>query len=368
MKILLLTQDAFGGHGGIALYNRDLVRALASLHSVTNVSVVLRNRSEDCEIRLPNVSQYSNSSMRKISFICCALRFLLAPLDLLICGHINLLPVAIALKLKLRVPLILLVYGVDAWQRRSILTRHFLRHVNVVWSISALTRDRMENWARLGGDVYRLLPNAIDLSLYGEGPRRVELQRRFGLEQRKVVMTLGRLSSADQYKGVDEVLEVMPELLGHVPALSFVIAGDGDDRTRLEAKASRLGVRDHVVFTGFVDESEKADVFRLADVFVMPGRGEGFGFVFLEAMACGIPVIASNLDGSREAVRDGLLGTVINPDDRRQLVSAIMKALETPRGVPPGLEYFAFPRFQHRVNELIGEFAARRFERRGAED
>ncbi len=88
----------------------------------------------------------------------------------------------------------------------------------------------------------------------------------------------------------------------------------------------------------------------------MPGRGEGFGFVFLEAMACGIPVIASELDGSREAVLDGKLGQVVNPDDPEALQRAILSALEQPKQIPEGLDYFSFPNFNKRLSRILSSF------------
>src|SRR5439155_2564410 len=100
-----------------------------------------------------------------------------------------------------------------------------------------------------------------------------------------------------------------------IPNVVYVVCGEGPDRSRLERKAVGLGVRDRVVFTGFIPEALKADYYRLADAYVMPSRGEGFGIVFLEAMACGIPVMGSRLDGSREALLDGELGVLVNPDD-----------------------------------------------------
>jgi glycosyltransferase involved in cell wall biosynthesis len=88
----------------------------------------------------------------------------------------------------------------------------------------------------------------------------------------------------------------------------------------------------------------------------MPGRGEGFGFVFLEAMACGVPVVGSKLDGSREALRDGELGLLVDPDDSDALADAVLTALQQPKAVPPGLEYFSFPRFAERLGEIVRKY------------
>src|SRR5438309_2094867 len=135
-----------------------------------------------------------------------------------------------------------------------------------------------------------------------------------------------------------------------------MIVGAGTDMGRLERKVQALGVAQHVRFTGLIAESEKDDYYRLADAFVMPSRGEGFGFVLLEAMACGIPVVASVLDGGREAVRYGQLGLLIDPTARNDVKRGIRDVLTREKGrVPEGLEFFAFANFEERAAAIIRE-------------
>ena len=246
-------------------------------------------------------------------------------------------------------------YGIDAWQPTgSALTNVLARKARWVVSISATTAQKFRAWARPAAQQLLLLPNAIHAEKYGPGPKSPALLRRYGLEGGAVLMTLGRLDSAERYKGFDDVIELIPELIEAVPGLVYLIVGDGSDRARLQEKARVLGVADRVVFAGHVPEAEKADHYRLADAYVMPSRGEGFGFVLLEAMACGIPVVASTLDGSREAVRDGQLGIVTDPEHHEQLRGAILEALARPKGiVPAGLEHFSFGNFEARTHSLF---------------
>src|SRR5262249_30001515 len=168
-----------------------------------------------------------------------------------------------------------------------------------------------------------------------------------------VLMTLGRMAREEQAKGFDEVIELLPRLAKEIPNVVYVAAGDGSDRARLEAKVAQLGIEERVVFTGWVDESRKPDRYRLADVYVMPSRGEGFGFVVLEALASGTPVVASTIDGTREAVRNGMLGNVVDPRDPESIRCGILDALKKPRGIPAGLDYFSYDRFAERLNSAL---------------
>ncbi len=104
-----------------------------------------------------------------------------------------------------------------------------------------------------------------------------------------------------------------------------------------------------------VAEEEKVDHYRLADAYVMPSRGEGFGIVLLEAMSCGIPVLASKLDGSREALLDGKMGTLVDPTDMIEVIDGIKHVLSLPQSVPADLDYFSKASFQKRVRSLLRE-------------
>lgn len=357
MRILLLTTDAYGGHGGIALYNRDLVDALAMSADVREIVVIPRTMPFAPE-GVPDKARFlATAAGGKLRFVRAAIAAGLGRFDLVICGHINLLPLAAMLNLKLRAPLALMAYGIDVWRPPSAWTRAWLRSVDAIWSISAITRDRMNAWARLPESKYVLLPNAIHLDRYGMADKRPDLLMRYGLQQRKVIMTLARLPSFERYKGVDEVLEILPSLVDAEPTLSYMVVGDGDDRARLSAKARALGLEQRVIFAGLIDEKEKADHFRLADAFVMPGRGEGFGFVFLEALACGVPAVGSLIDGSREALRDGEIGELVDPASPHSIRAGIVRALAKPKAIPEGLDYFNWPHFRLRLAAAVNSMA-----------
>ena len=133
----------------------------------------------------------------------------------------------------------------------------------------------------------------------------------------------------------------------------YLIGGDGPDRPRLTAKAESLGLAGRVIFAGRIAEEEKVAHYRLADAYVMPSRGEGFGIVLLEAMACGLPALASVTDGGREALLEGKLGLLVDPDDPASVAAGIRAVLARPKGRPAGLEHFSTAAFRARVGLLL---------------
>ncbi|MGA7576868.1 MAG: glycosyltransferase family 4 protein [Desulfobaccales bacterium] len=357
MRILALVSDAFGGQGGIAQYNRDLLGALCSYAGVMEVVAVTRRAPLPIEPLPPKLTYVTSGVNSKLRYLGAVLRCLVTTgqYELICCGHLFLLPLAYLAKWKTGAPLALYIFGLDAWQPpRSLLTARLAAKVDAVIAISEVTTERFLAWAKLPRDRVFLLPNAVAQRQYGAGAKNPDWVQRYGLAGKIVLLTVSRLCATDNYKGIDEVLGLMPALAAEVPGIAYLIVGDGDDRERLQAKARSLGVADRVVFAGFIPEHEKAGHYRLADAYVMPGWGEGFGFVYLEAMACGIPVLGSKLDGSREALRDGALGILVDPHDPDELRWGILETLKRPRGViPPGLSYFSLENFTTRCHEIV---------------
>ena len=166
-------------------------------------------------------------------------------------------------------------------------------------------------------------------------------------------MTVGRLASEERYKGFDQVIEAMPQLIKRFPDLKYLIVGDGQRSRRLEDKIEALGLSDHVIFTGYVSEYEKIAHYNLADVYVMPSTGEGFGIVLLEAAACGVPVVGSRVDGSSEALLEGRLGRLVDPTNKIELEDAVVAALEKgpERKRSAAIETFSVQNFRARVSD-----------------
>jgi phosphatidylinositol alpha-1,6-mannosyltransferase len=346
--LLVLLTDAFGGRGGIAKFNRDLLTALCLHPGVSRVTALPRVIAEETGNLPAKLAFDVRAAQGKASFLYCLFRLIAGrkQFGAVLCAHIHLLPLAAIVARWYRAPLILNIHGIEAWKAPQVFGLSLsLRRVTAFVSVSEFTKLRFLEWAPLRGKQGYVVPNCISLSKFSPGPKPVRLLERYGLSGRRVIMTLARLSASERYKGIDEVLDVMPMLVEDMADLVYLIVGDGDDRSRMESKAAVLGITDNVVFAGYIAEEEKADHYRLADAFVMPGRGEGFGIVYLEALACGIPVVASKADASREVILEGIPGVTVNPDSPREIRSAIKEVLNRPRGLQGSLEYFSFEHF-----------------------
>jgi phosphatidyl-myo-inositol dimannoside synthase len=139
---------------------------------------------------------------------------------------------------------------------------------------------------------------------------------------------VGRLSAGEKYKGHEQIFAALPALRARFPTLVHVVAGDGDDRARLEQRARELaGDGGTVRFLGFVPEEDLPDLYRVADLYVMPSSQEGFGIVYLEAAACGLKVVGGKGGGSGDAVPDERIGVLVEPSDETALVEAIVRLL-----------------------------------------
>ncbi|MEM6448742.1 MAG: glycosyltransferase [Cyanobacteria bacterium P01_D01_bin.105] len=244
------------------------------------------------------------------------------------CGHINLAVMVHQLCRITRIPYTVLTYGKEVWDELTPREQMALNHAERIWTISRYSRDLAHKTNHIPKSKFDMLPCVVDGSLFTPGPARACLTERYQLQQSKVLMTVARLWPGDIYKGVDVTIRALPKIIQACPNVKYVVIGRGDDQPRLAALASALGVADRVVFAGFVPDEELIDHYRLADVYVMPSK-EGFGIVYLEAMACGVPVIAGDDDGSADPLQDGRVGWQVPHRDPDAVAAACIEALSS---------------------------------------
>jgi phosphatidylinositol alpha-1,6-mannosyltransferase len=208
--------------------------------------------------------------------------------------------------------------------------RRSLAAADGIVAVSRFTRDHLIQAYGVPREKIALISNGVDPARFLRRPKRADLLQRYGLDGGRVLLTVGRLSPR---KGMDRVIEALPALRARFPSIRYLIVGEGPYRTALEEMALRFGVSDAVVFAGAVSDQELVDHYALGEVFIMANRvmpdgdTEGFGLVFLEANAMGLPVVAGDAGGSVDAVTDGVNGLVIDGDSPRRIVEAVSRLL-----------------------------------------
>lgn len=192
--------------------------------------------------------------------------------------------------------------------------RQALTSAETVVAVSSFTRGVLLQRGVPAGRIH-LITNGVDSARFVPGPKSREITERHGLAGKRVLLTVGRL---EERKGQDMVVRALPAILEAVPDCFYVVAGQGTYLESVKRMTADLGLQDRVVFAGMVREQELVDYYRTADVVIMPNRTlangdtEGFGLVFLEAGACGKPVIGGLDGGVPDAVEDGVTGLLVN--------------------------------------------------------
>ena len=141
------------------------------------------------------------------------------------------------------------------------------------------------------------------------------------------VLAVARLEALDRDQGVDRVIEAFPQVLEKLPTAVLRIAGDGSDLARLQALARTLGIDERVRFLGAVDDATLKRLYASSDLLALPSTQEGFGLVYLEAMAHGLPSVVAVGTAASEVVEPGLTGIAVDPDDLRELADAMVHLL-----------------------------------------
>ena len=232
--------------------------------------------------------------------------------------------------------IVALTHGHEVWWARMPLFSALLRRIGAqadqMTYLGEFTRGAVVN-ALLREDHSKLvhLPPGVDLTRFIPAAKSLELQKKWGVEGAPVIVSIGRLVPR---KGSDQLIKAMPEVLKQFPKCKLLLVGTGNYKKRLEKLVRNLKVQDSVIFTGRVAHELLPAYYRLGDIFAAPCRSrygglevEGLGIVYLEASACGVPVIAGKSGGAPDAVLDGKTGILVNGRDHLEVSAALIKLL-----------------------------------------
>jgi glycosyltransferase involved in cell wall biosynthesis len=252
-------------------------------------------------------------------------------IKLVVAGHPNLAPVVRAMRFAApRVKSIICTHGVEVWEPLTRMRRMALRSASVVLAPSKYTAVQVAAVQGVAPEKIRVLPWALDPQFEALAPQAAKSVVPANFPEGRVVLTVGRWRADERYKGMDTLITALPRLLPRFPELQLAAVGDGDDRAWLEDLAEESGVERHVHFLSGLSYAELAACYAHSEMFALPSKGEGFGLVYLEAMACGKPVIGGAHGGAPEVIDDGKTGYLVPHGDPAQLATAIETLLADP--------------------------------------
>lgn len=357
IRVLALVTDAFGGYGGIAQYNRDFLTALARAPFIRDIHVLPRSGEP---VEVPDKVRQHRALSGRLAYTRAAIVAArqLRP-DVIVCGHLYHGPVAASLARTLEVPLVSQLYGTEVWTPIARRNRGPLEASRLILTVSRDTRERILNQIDIAPEKVVVLNTTVGED-YVPGDSSTD-RKKWLLGNDFTVLTVARLDTRDGYKGHDLVIDQVAALARDGVRIRYLVAGVGDDRPRLERLAQESGVAEQVCFLGMVPREDLPGLYRAADLFALPSKGEGFGIVFVEAVASGTPAIGLAVGGAPDALADGEIGRCVTenefPDAFRALVQGRSEKsrAEDLRRASLAHKRFGFDAFERRVALLMQE-------------
>lgn len=363
-KVLFLTLHSFSLTGGIEKVSKTFAKTLDDLKATQQIQSyqVLSMYDDQPDLAYVTRSSFKGYNSKKTAFGLAAIRAGLKA-DVVILSHVHLLLFARIIKtLKPSVRIVLFAHGIEIWNALAHWKKQILKKIDI-WAVSRYTADQIIHHHGIAASKIKVLNNCLDpfFKLSESGSKPTTLLAKYGLNSnQKVLLSICRLSSLEQYKGYDLVIECLAQVIKVHPDLVYLLVGKADrpELARIQKLIAQSKLQKNVILTDFVPDDELALHYQLADVFVMPSKAEGFGLVFIEAAAYGCTVLGGNADGSRDALMDGELGTLLDPNDAGAIGEAVIAALQKERHDAKAIqkqcfETFGHVRYQEKVLNLL---------------
>jgi phosphatidylinositol alpha-1,6-mannosyltransferase len=354
MNTLLLAPELFSSEGGISRILRLYLKALCELSEPKGKVMVVSLNDASFDSR--DLRRYSNKHLadwaacgrKKLAFVRAAQR-MSASADLIVCGHVAQLPVVWGIRKlrKRKIPYVLVAHGIEVWRRFSLLERTALRGAARIWCVSEYTRRELLRHCSLPLNNTVVLHNALDPNLEITEPNKKPTD----LD----ILTISRLNFADSYKGVDHLIEALPAIRREIHAAHLRVVGRGDDLPRLQELVRKLNLGSAVTFLGYVSDADLKRELSACRLFALPSQKEGFGLVYLEAMAHGRPCLGT-CDGGIPEVITPESGLLVDYGKVPALAAACIDALRRTwdmQAIRARAEFFSYPIFRDKLASLI---------------
>lgn len=293
-------------------------------------------------------------------------------IDLIQCGSADLSLAVWYLSKLTRKPYLVYAYGKDVTvKQNSFLSKIWknklisfaLKRAETVVTISQFSKVKLTELGVKNSKITVINPCVNEGIFYPSQEEAIYIRKKYNLENKKVLLSVGRLITR---KGNDYVIKALPAILKQFPNTIYLIIGKGGEEGRLQYLVKKLALEKNVIFVGYVPDDQLNAYYNACDVFIMPSRElpgdvEGFGIVFLEANACGKPVIGGKTGGIRDAIVDGETGLLVNPTDVKEIGDAVLKIFSDEklardlgsRGYNRVIDEFHSKRVAEKVNKVI---------------
>ena len=371
----LIFSNIFDFKGGIQVYSIFLLQALQDLYPEANYDVFLKydkhnlKQQQNLQFLTSTRFHYFGQFAKLLQTILFATKIIILAIfqrpTIVISTHVNYATACYILKLLTGVPYWVVAHGLEVWDIENKITKLALQKADKIISVSNYTRQRLLEDTNIDSEKIVLLPNTFDAGQFKINPKPPYLLKRHNLtDEQPVILTVTRMGRMAKYKGYDQILHALIKVRLHVPNVHFILAGKGDDVPRIKALVTSLNLQDCVTIAGFVPDEELCAYYNLCDVFALPSKGEGFGIVYLEALACGKPVLAGNQDGSIDPLAEGKLGCLVDPDNVEEIADNLIQILQGDCSNPviyqpeylqqKTIEAYEFSQFRASLAELLG--------------
>jgi phosphatidyl-myo-inositol dimannoside synthase len=354
--------------GGVQRAGRHMAFVLAEFAASKKMEYRLLSLNDTQELHRMLMADreivFTGAARGKASFAVAAMKAARRKAKLALATHPNLAPIVRSMNVVApRMKSIICTHGIEVWEPLSRMRRRALQRATLVLAPSRATADYVVSLQGVAREKVRVLHWGLDPDFEIRAAANSAARLPAEFPQGRVILTVGRWLAKERYKGMDTLIQAMPRLLLRWPDVQLVMVGTGDDKEWLVNLARDSGVQRYIHFLSDLTYAELSACYAAAELFALPSRAEGFGFVYLEAMARGKPVIGGAHGGAPEVIQDGATGYLVQHGDTVQLATSIDALLSNPeagremgaRGRERVEKEFRFPVFAKAFKKILRE-------------